>query len=440
MKCSISILGLGYVGTISLGCLAVEGHHIVGVDIDTAKLDLIRKGVSPVIEEGAQELMAEAVGSGRVEVTSDVSYAIQKTDMSFVCVGTPASSNGSQDLTAIHRIVAEIGEALKQSTSYHVVIIRSTVPPGTVEGVVKTTIESHSGKKCGEGFGLCFQPEFLREGSSIKDYNNPPFTIVGGDSERSVNKVRDVFSHLPGEFISTSVPAAEMLKYCCNVFHALKITFANEIGRISKALGVDPMEVMDLVCRDKHLNISPAYLKPGFAFGGSCLPKDLQGLLYLAKSRDVDLPMLAHVLPSNMVHIERAIDMVLSFGKRSVGLLGLSFKSGTDDLRDSPLVVLAERLIGKGMKLKIFDPEVNMARISGANRRYIDTAIPHISSLMVDRCEEAVTGSEVIIVGLADREIIDVLSSTSTASHIVVDLVGAKCKERITGTYHGLCW
>jgi GDP-mannose 6-dehydrogenase len=440
MEIGISIFGLGYVGTVSLGCLSAEGHRVIGVDIDPNKLDLVRKGISPIIEEGVCELIAETVKNGRMEVTDDVAYAVHNTEISFVCVGTPSATNGSQDLGALKRITTQIGDALKEKTDYHVVVIRSTVPPGTVSGEIKTLLEDQSGKKVGEHFGLCFQPEFLREGSSIKDYRNPPFTVIGGDSERSVEKVHQIFSHLPCEFVSTSIKAAEMLKYCCNVFHAVKITFANEVGRLCQALDVDAHEVMDLVCRDKHLNISPAYLKPGFAFGGSCLPKDLQGLLYLAKSRDVELPMLSHVLPSNSVHIGQAINIVLGFGKRSIGMLGLSFKSGTDDLRNSPLVVMAEHLIGKGMNLKIFDPEVNLARISGANRNYIENAIPHISSLMVSTCEEAVEGSEVVILGLPDEAIIKSLHAVCRPDHAVVDLVGTKLRGHIAGKYYGLCW
>jgi GDP-mannose 6-dehydrogenase len=355
-------------------------------------------------------------------------------------VGTPSNSNGSQDLSAIKRVAAEIGDALREKSLYHVVVIRSTVPPGTVEEVIKVILEEHSKKRTGEHFGLCFQPEFLREGSSIKDYNNPPFTIVGGDSKRSIEKVREVFAHLSCDFISTSIRAAEMLKYCCNGFHAVKIVFANEVARLCQALAVNPHEVMNLFCRDTHLNISPAYLKPGFAFGGSCLPKDLQALLYLAKNKDVDVPMLSHVLPSNSIHVEHAINMVLETGKRSVGMLGLSFKSGTDDLRNSPLVVMAERLIGKGMHLKIFDSEVNLSRISGANRRYIETTIPHIGSLMMERCEDVIEGSEVIVVGLPDKRIIELLYSRCKAEHIILDLSGAVDRNKIVGKYYGLCW
>lgn len=440
MKYRISVFGLGYVGTISLGLLSLEGHRVIGVDIDQNKLGLLRKGISPIIEEGVQELIAGVVKSGRVEATDDMAYAVQNTDISFVCVGTPANLNGSQDLGAIKRVAAQIGDALKEKSEHHVVVIRSTVPPGTVEGVIKVILEEHSKKRLGQHFGLCFQPEFLREGSSIKDYNNPPFTIVGGDSEHSIEMVRQIFGHLSCDFISTSIRSAEMLKYCCNVFHAIKIVFANEIGRLCQALEVNPHEVMNLFCRDRHLNISPAYLKPGFAFGGSCLAKDLKALLYQAKSKDVVVPMLSNVLPSNSIHIEHAVNMVLSFEKRSVGMLGLSFKSGTDDLRDSPLVVMAEFLIGKGKNLKIFDPEVNLSRVTGANRRYIETTIPHIESLMADRCEDVIEGSEVVVVGLPDKRITEMLYSKCRKDQIILDLTGAADRGKISGKYYGLCW
>lgn len=437
---NISILGLGYVGVVSFGCLTLEGHHVIGVDIDPAKLDLLRSGVSPIVETGMQDLIGRSLQSGRAEVTDDVEYAIHNSEISFICVGTPANSNGSQDLSALTRIAVQVGAALKSKPGHHVIVIRSTVPPGTVEGIIKESIESHSGKRLGEHFGLCFQPEFIREGSSIRDYNHPPFTVVGGDSERSVEMVRRIFGHFDCDFIVTSIRTAEMLKYCSNVFHAVKIVFANEIGRICRSLDIDSREVMELFCRDTHLNISPAYLKPGFAFGGSCLPKDMNALLYLAKTYDATVPMLSQVPVSNRMQIDRAVDMVLATGKRSVGMLGLSFKSGTDDLRDSPLVILAEQLIGKGMNLRIFDSEVSLSRLIGANRRYIEATIPHIGSLIKERCGEVIKDSEVIVVGLPDKAAVEELYAACRRSHIVIDLTGAVDKSRIAGEHHGICW
>jgi GDP-mannose 6-dehydrogenase len=384
----ISILGLGYVGVVSLACLARDGHTVIGVDINNSKLDLIRSGQTTVIEPGMPELMKEVTGSGRVEVTSDTAQAVEDTEVSFVCVGTPSKANGNQNLDSIVRLAEQLGRALKNKSSYHVVAVRSTVLPGTVEETIKPLIEHHAGKKEGVDFGLCFQPEFLREGSSIRDYDNPPYTVVGSQSDDCVQTIRQIFGHLPCELIHTSIRTAEMLKYCCNAFHALKITFANEVGRLSQALSVDPHAVMDLVCRDRNLNISSAYLKPGFAFGGSCLPKDLKALLYMSKNEDVAVPMLANILGSNQLHIERAVELVLRTQKKAVGLLGLSFKSDTDDLRESPLVAMAERLLGKGCKLRIYDPQVQVSRLVGANRQYIEETIPHLASLMCERFED----------------------------------------------------
>ena len=437
---NISIFGLGYVGAVSLGCLARDGHHVVGVDLDQTKLDLIRQGATPIIEEGMEGLMSNASACGCVDVTNNVVDGVHHSEVSFVCVGTPANSNGSQDLSAIRRLSEQVGHAMKSKTGYHVFVIRSTVFPGTVEDLITPIIEEHSGKRRGQDFDVCFQPEFLREGSSIKDYDNPPFTVVGTDSERVEKVLRDLFGHLPCEFLVTSIRTAEMLKYACNIFHALKATFANEVGRLSQAMGVDSHSVMDMVCRDTRLNISPAYLRPGFAFGGSCLPKDLKAMLYVAKSQDVSVPMLSNVLPSNAVHIDHAIDAVLKSGEKSVGLIGLSFKSGTDDLRESPLVVMAERFIGKGLDLHIYDPEVNVARLMGANRRFIEETIPHIASLMTKSCDQLVEQAKVLVVGLSDKPIMEVLYQKTRDEQMILDLVNIPRKDLVRGSYQGVCW
>jgi GDP-mannose 6-dehydrogenase len=423
-----------------MACLARDGHEIVGVDKDLTKLELISNGNSPIIEEGIRELVAEVVASGRISVTDDAAAAIAETDLSFVCVGTPSNTNGSQDLTAINRLAEQIGTALKSKASHHVVVIRSTVEPGTVEDAIRPIIERESGKQAGKDFSLCFQPEFLREGSSIKDYDKPPFTVIGADDDKAVDALRSLFGHLPCEFVSTSIRTAEMLKYACNNFHAVKVTFANEVGRMAQALGVDPHEVMRLVCLDKQLNISPAYLRPGFAFGGSCLPKDLKALLYMAKRHDVNLPMLGATLPSNRVHIDHALDYILGTGKREIAMAGLSFKSGTDDLRESPLVTLAERMIGKGLKLKIYDPEVSIARLMGANKRFIEEFIPHIAELMTDDFGQALRQSEVVIVGLTTGEVLSALGKELTPGHDLIDLVGIPNPESLTASYRGMCW
>lgn len=436
----ISIFGLGYVGAVSLACLARDGHEIVGVDIDPGKLQLLRGGQAPIVETGIQELTRAVMSDGKVQVTDSVRHAILSTDVSFVCVGTPASSNGNQDLSAIKRIAEEIGAVLAEKDSRHVIVIRSTVRPGTVEEVIQPVIEASSGLVAGRDFSLCFQPEFLREGTSIHDYDHPPLTLVGASDDHAAEVLRSIFGHLPCEFMRTSVRTAEMLKYACNAFHALKVTFANEIGRISQAVGVDPHEVMKLVCMDRQLNISSAYLRPGFAFGGSCLPKDLKALLYLAKSADVDVPMLGGILPSNAVHIEHAIERVLAGGKRSIGMIGLSFKSGTDDLRESPLVIMAERFIGKGLQLCVYDPQVNVARLIGANRRFIEESIPHIASLMTDDLDALVRQADVLVVAMKTPEVLQALAAHTRAEQLLLDIAVLPDRHAHRAEYLGVCW
>ena len=436
----ISIFGLGYVGAVSLACLARDGHQVMGVDVDQAKLDLIAAGKTPVVEEGMVDLMREVVASGRVTVSSDAAQAVLDTEISLVCVGTPSAPNGSQDQGAILRLAETIGQALAGKTSPHVVVFRSTLVPGTVEDVLRPIIERRSGKRDGVDFHLCFQPEFLREGSSIKDYDKPPFTIVGANHEAAIEPLKVLFGQLPSKFIRTSVRAAEMMKYCCNNFHALKITFANETARLCGALGVDAFEVMDLVCQDTQLNISPAYLKPGFAFGGSCLPKDLRATAYLAKTRDVEVPMLTAILASNQNHQDLALQKVLASGKRKIGFLGLSFKSGTDDLRESPLVMLAEQLIGKGYQLSIYDPEVHLSQLLGANRRYIEQHLPHIGQLVRADIAAVIGESELIVVGLTGPDIAQALARHSVKGQQVLDLVKLPDVDRIAAQVEGLCW
>lgn len=436
----IAIFGMGYVGAVSAACLARDEHEVVGVDLDPGKLDLLRKGHSPIVEEGIQELTRQVVDAGRLQVTDAADDAIRHSDLSFICVGTPSQANGSQDLGAIENVAAQIGEAIRRYDHYHVVVVRSTVRPGTVMDKVRPVLEERSGKRMGEGFGLAFQPEFLREGSSIRDFDNPPFTVVGADSERTLNSVRPLFEHLPCEFLGTDIGTAEMLKYACNAFHAVKIVFANEIGRLSQALEVDSLEVMRLVTKDRQLNISPAYLRPGFAFGGSCLPKDLRALLYMAKEEDADLPMLSGAIPSNLRQIDHAVDFILQRGLPRVGMIGLSFKSGTDDLRESPLVTLAERLIGKGVDLRIHDPNVQISRLIGANRRYIEEKLPHIGRLLTDDIDALINESELIVVGLNDARLVEKVLDDAGAAQTVLDLVGIPGRERLKAAYQGICW
>jgi len=436
----ISIFGLGYVGAVSLACLARDGHSVIGVDVDKAKLDLIRAGKTPVVEEGMVELMGRVAASGRVTVTTDVVQAVRDSEISLISVGTPSAPNGSQDQSAIVKLAHELGRAIRDKTASHVFVFRSTLVPGTVEEVLRPIVERESGKQEGKDFHFCFQPEFLREGTSIRDYDRPPFTVVGASSEGAFTKLRDLFGHLPCEFHATSIRAAEMVKYCCNNFHALKITFANETARLCEALGVDAFQVMDLVCKDRQLNISPAYLKPGFAFGGSCLPKDLRATLYLAKTRDVELPMLGNVLQSNRFHIDHAIAKVLSSGRRRVGMIGLSFKTGTDDLRESPLVLIAEQFIGKGLSLLVYDPEVHLSRLLGANRRFIEQHVPHIGSLMHEDIESVISASDILVVGLSGPAIFEALKRHVRDDQIVIDLVNIPQRETVRGQVIGLCW
>ena len=437
---SISIFGLGYVGAVSLACLARDGHRVIGVDIDPVKLELIRNRKSPILEEGIQELMRDVVNSGRVSVTRDAAEAMRDTEISFVCVGTPSASNGSQDLTAILRLAEQLGAALKLKDEFHTIVIRSTVQPGTVEDKIEPILERASGKKAGVDFGVCFQPEFLREGSSIRDYDHPPYTIVGGNCEAAVEQVRALFQHLDSRFLVTNIRVAETLKMACNAFHALKITFANEIGRVSQSMGIDGHEVMRLVCADKRLNISPAYMKPGFAFGGSCLPKDLRALTNIAKQNDLELPMLASLLVSNRLHIDHAVDKILKLGRPKVGMLGLSFKTGTDDLRESPLVLVAKRLLGEGCELRIFDPEVQLSRLLGANRSYIDANIPHLGSLLCGSIEEMIDPSNVILVGLQQSALNDALQARVRPEQYVLDLVNLPNRDLLRCRYEGVCW
>lgn len=437
---NISIFGLGYVGAVSLACLARDGHRIVGVDIDATKLALIAEGKTPVVEEGMVELMRAVAAGGRVTVTTDVAQAIHQTDVSLICVGTPSSPNGSQDQSAVLRLSEALGAAIAAKADVHTLVFRSTLVPGTVEDVIRPLIERASGKRDGEGFHLCFQPEFLREGSSIRDYDKPPFTIIGANADAPVERLRALFGHLPCKFLRTSVRSAEMMKYCCNNFHAMKITFANETARLCSSLGVDPFEVMDLVCQDTQLNISRAYLRPGFAFGGSCLPKDLRATSHLAKMHDVELPMLGSILASNEAHLDRAFEHVMATGKRRVGLVGLSFKPGTDDLRESPLVALAERLIGKGVELTVWDPEVHLAQLLGANRRYIEQHLPHIGRLVRPELPAVIRESELLVVGNGGAEVVQALGEHARAEQIVLDVAGLKLAAPLPCRVEGLCW
>jgi GDP-mannose 6-dehydrogenase len=437
---NISIFGLGYVGAVSLACLAREGHRVIGVDVDAGKLELIADGKTPVVEEGMIELMAKVVAAGGVSVTTDAVQAVRDSELSLICVGTPSAANGSQDQGAVLRLAEQLGHAIRKIDRPHVFVFRSTLVPGTVENTLRPIIEQASGKREGVDFFACFQPEFLREGSSIRDYDSPPFTIIGTNHAYPEQVLRQLFGHLPCDFLVTSVRSAEMVKYCCNNFHALKITFANETARLCEALGVDPFQVMDLVCRDTQLNISRAYLKPGFAFGGSCLPKDLRATLHLAKQHDVSLPMHAGILPSNQAHIDHAIGKIEASGKRRIGMIGLAFKTGTDDLRESPAVALAEYLIGKGYALLVYDPEVHLSSLLGANRSFIERHLPHVGSLIRQDIGDVMGSCDVIVVGSSDRRTTEQVRRLARRDQIVVDLSNMGSTEGMAAQYVGLTW
>ena len=440
MTTSISVFGLGYVGCVSAACFAKEGHTVIGVDVNPGKVDMIRAGKATIVEMGIGELVAEMAASGRLQATTDVAEAVRDTSVSLICVGTPSRSNGSLDLSYVERVCEQIGAALKGKTARHTIVIRSTVLPGTIHGLVIPALERTSGKRAGADFGVCGNPEFLREGTSIRDFYDPPFTLVGADDAETGRTVAALYDGIEAQVHIVPVRTAEMVKYACNCFHGLKVAFANEIGNVCKEAGVDSHEVMKIFCEDRKLNISPYYLRPGFAFGGSCLPKDLRALIYKARSLDVDVPVLAATLESNRKQIEKAFDLVLATGKKRVGVLGLSFKAGTDDLRESPMVTLIEMLIGKGVHLAIYDPYVTSSRLMGANREYIEREIPHIWELMRGSTKEVLESSDAVIIGNSAGEFREIQGHLR-ADQPVVDLVRAFGSRTSDGTaYQGICW
>jgi len=395
----VSIFGLGYVGCVSAGCLAKSGHEVVGVDVNETKVDMLAGGRSPVVEKDLDALLAEAVGAGRLRATTSAAAAVTATELSLVCVGTPSNANASLDLSYVERVCEEIGAALRAKKGAHMVCVRSTMVPGSTDEVVRPALARGMGGELPRRVQVAVNPEFLREGSAVADFFNPPKTVVGADTDAVAERVVSLYAGLEAPVVKTAVRTAEMVKYVDNMFHALKIGFANEVGTICKAVGVDSHEVMDIFTRDEKLNISPAYLKPGFAFGGSCLPKDLRAILYKSRTLDLELPLLSSVLPSNDVQLARAMNMVLAQGKKRLAFLGLSFKPGTDDLRESPLVRLIEACIGKGYDLRIYDENVSLARLVGANKAYIEREIPHISRLLSTDFDEVLAFAEVVIVG-----------------------------------------
>ena len=435
----LSVLGLGYTGAVSAGCLARDGHEVIGVDPEPRKVDLINAGRTPVIEKEIGEIIEEQVAAGRLRATTDVAAAIGNSDLLLVCVGTPSVPNGGIDLKYVRRVCEQIGTALRRHHGAPVVVVRSTMLPGTMRELVIPTLEASSGKRAGTEFGVCINPEFLREGTAVHDYYHPPKTVVGEFNRASGDPLASLYAHMPGPLIRTDIETAEMVKYADNAWHALKVGFANEIGNVCKALEVDGHRVMDIFCQDTKLNLSPYYLKPGFAFGGSCLPKDLRALLYKAKTLDLTLPILGAILPSNERQIERGLQAVIEKGRKKVGILGFSFKAGTDDLRESPIVELAERLIGKGYDLRVYDSNVRLAAIHGANRDYILNHVPHISRLMVASIDEILDHADTIVIGNAAPEFRDVPKRLSDGQTII-DLVRITDSRSVSGVYEGICW
>ena len=435
----LSIFGLGYVGCVSAACFARDGHEVIGIDVNTLKVEMINQGKSPIVEPGIASLIEDGVKKQKLRATTDAADGVLNSDLSLVCVGTPGKNNGSLDLSFVKGACRQIGEALASKDRYHVIAIRSTLLPGTMENTVLPALEVFSGKRAGRDFGVAINPEFLREGTSIADFDNPPLTLIGADDEDAAALIQRLYTKIKAPLVHVGIKEAEMIKYTSNCFHAIKITFANEIGNICKALGVDSHVVMDAFCKDTKLNLSPSYLQPGFAFGGSCLPKDLRAITYRAKELDVETPLLNSVLLSNRQQVERAADAVLQTGRKRVGVLGLSFKPGTDDLRESPMVTLIETLIGKGLNLTIYDRDVHLARLFGANKQYIEGGIPHISSLMRPSLDDVIEASEVIIIGKKEEEFRS-LSQKLNNGRVIIDLVRLLDAQATSSTYQGICW
>lgn len=436
----ISVFGIGYVGIVSCGCLAELGHDVIGVDVVPEKIAMLAAGRSPIVEEAIDTLIAGAVQQGRLSATGDVAAAVAGTDVSFVSVGTPSAPDGSVALDAVDNVLRAIGAALRDKPGAHAVVMRSTVPPGTAEERLIPLLEQSSRRRIGEGLQYYSNPEFLREGSSVRDFRAPPFTLIGAPEDDEAGPVREIYAGIDAPVHLVPIRVAESVKHVSNVFHAIKLAFANEAGAILAAYGVDSRDAFRLLCEDRVLNISPAYLRPGFAFGGSCLPKDIRSFLALAERKSLAAPMLRQLLPANQAIIDHAFEAIARHGRQPVALFGLAFKQGTDDLRESPFVLLAEKLLGKGYDLHIYDRFVQVARLMGANRAYIDREIPHLERLMVISPPAALASARVAVIGhVAPEDRSDLLAALS--GHVVIDLLGWNELRAVPGIdYQGLCW
>lgn len=435
----ISVFGLGYVGAVSAGCFANDGNSVIGVDLNEVKVNLINQGMSPIIEKEIPEIIKKTVEKRTLKASVDIVKSVMATEMSLICVGTPSQMNGSLDLKYVRNVCEQIGSVLKNKKDYHVVVCRSTILPGTMKNVVIPTLEESSGKKAGVDFGVCNNPEFLREGTAVYDFYHPPKTVIGQTDERSGNMLAELYDYLDAPLIRTDIEIAEMVKYSDNNWHALKVCFANEIGNVCKRLNIDSHRVMEIFCQDTKLNLSSYYMKPGFAFGGSCLPKDVRALTYKGRTLDLDLPVLNAVLLSNQRQIEYGLQAIMARGNKKVGFLGFSFKAGTDDLRESPIVELIESLLGKGYDIKIYDKNVNVAKLIGANRDYILNHIPHISKLMEENLEGVLNHGKTLVIGNKSDEFVNVPERIS-GDQVVIDLVRI-CDQKSNGhNYEGICW
>jgi len=436
----VVVVGLGYVGTVCSACLASRGHQIVGVDTSEFKVSCIERGESPIVENGLAELIAEGRRAGRLRATTRIAEAMPGADIVLLCVGTPSAEDGSLNLEHVKRAAAEVGAGLPHSGVYTTVVMRSTMLPGSVEGELQPVLERASGRSAGSDFGVAYNPEFLREGTAVGDFFGAEITVIGAAEPRGADAVRRLYDGIGGEIVVTSIRSAEMLKYVNNTFHALKVSFANEIGRLCKRERIDSHEVMELFCRDTRLNLGRNYLMPGFAFGGSCLPKDLRALNSRGRAHGLDLPVIAAVMRSNQQHVDEAIHLIERLRRRRVGVLGLSFKAGTDDLRESPILRVVGTLVGKGYSVLLHDPHIDLDRLLGANRRFVEDEVSYLPERLRAEMRDVVEQSEIVVVGNRSKEY-RAVGALLQPGQVLVDLVhGVDRASLVHGEYHGLAW